>query len=52
VDDPKVSHKSPAVVDDFIEWVRNQYGEIGKLKVTRETSHEYLAMILYYTVPG
>jgi hypothetical protein len=52
VDNLKASHENPEVVDDFIEWVRKQYGEIGELKVTRRTGHEYLGMILDYTVPG
>jgi hypothetical protein len=36
VDDLKASQKNPEVVDDFIEWVRKQYGEIGALKSREE----------------
>jgi hypothetical protein len=52
VDDLKVSHHDPNVVDDFLEWIRGKDGEIGELKITRGKTHDYLGMILDYSVPG
>ena len=48
VDDMKISHKDPKVVDGFIDWLEKMYGddELGHVTVTRGKHHEYLAMKL------
>ena len=52
VDDLKISHKSPIVVTEFIDWIKRMYGKIGKVKVTRGKIHEYLGMKLDYSQDG
>jgi hypothetical protein len=52
VDDLKANHMKPQVVDDFIDWVKRQYGTIGEVKVTRGKFHTYLGMIWAYSEPG
>jgi riboflavin synthase len=47
VDDCKISHKSKKVVNETIEWVRDEYEVIfkdstGAIKVHRGTVHKYL----------
>ena len=47
VDDLKVSHKDPKVIDKFVKWVSHKYGdkEIGEVKAKRGRVHEYLGMV-------
>jgi hypothetical protein len=52
VDDLKISHKDPKVVDDFIQWVKTTYGSIGEVKTTRGKVHSYLGMRLDYSTEG
>jgi hypothetical protein len=52
VDDLKVSHQDPKVVSDFMEWIQDQYGKIGEVKVTRAQVLEYLGMKLCYDIKG
>jgi hypothetical protein len=52
VDDLKVSHASPKVIDDFLQWVTKTYGAIGEVKTTRGKIHEYLGMKLDYSIKG
>ena len=54
VDDVKSSHINPKVNDEFYNWCESMYGsdEMGHVKVVRGTKHDYLAMILDYSVPG
>jgi hypothetical protein len=52
VDDLKISHGDSRVVDGFIEWVKDTYGKIGEVKVTRGKVHDYLGMRLDYSTPG
>jgi hypothetical protein len=52
VDDLKASHKDPKVIDGFLEWIKQTYGSIGEVKVTRGKKHDYLGMKLDYSVPG
>jgi Reverse transcriptase (RNA-dependent DNA polymerase) len=52
VDDLKVSHRDEKVVSEFISWIKEQYGKIGAVKVTRGKVHEYMGMKLRYEVPG
>jgi hypothetical protein len=54
VDDLKSSHVDPRVNDDFHIWCEKVYGseELGHVKVTRGKIHDYLAMILDFSIPG
>ena len=54
VDDLKSSHKDPKINDLFHKWLESKYGnpEIGQVKATRGKRHDYLAMVLDYSIPG
>jgi hypothetical protein len=57
VDDCKISHVSNQVVEQTIEWLRQDYESIfedgsGKMKVSRGKSHKYLGMTLDFTTKG
>jgi len=52
VDDLKVSHKSKKVVNDFIQWIRNKYEDVTKVKPSHGKKNDYLAMMLDYSTPG
>lgn len=52
VDDLKVSHLHKSVVDNFLQWVQDTYGKIGKVKINQGKKHKYLGMTLDYSVPG
>ena len=51
VDDLKISHIKPSVVDDFLAWVTAIMGSIGEVKVSWGNVHQYLGKKLNYTVP-
>jgi hypothetical protein len=52
VDDLKVSHQDSKVVTNFLQWIKDTYGSIGKVKITRGKKHDYLGMKLDYSIPG
>jgi hypothetical protein len=57
VDDCKMSHRTPRVMDQTIEWLRQEYESIfedgsGEMTVSRGKVHTYLGMTLDYTVRG
>ncbi len=54
VDDLKVSHAKPKVIDEFIAWLDDKYGDekIGRVKAVRGKVHDYLAMKLDYKNKG
>ena len=54
VDDLKSSHVDPTVNDEFHKWLEEKYGndENGHVKATRGKRHNYLAMILDFSIPG
>ena len=54
VDDLKLSHVDSKVIDQMIEWLKKKYEdkEIGVIKPSRGKVHDYLAMILDFSVPG
>ena len=54
VDDLMISHEDPRVVDAFIEWCRQHYEdkEITAMKPSRGLVHDYLGVIMDYSVPG
>ena len=54
VDDCKISHVSPKVVDETIEWLRSEYEHIiedgsGLMKDHRGKTHKYLGMTLDFS---
>ena len=57
VDDCKLSHRKSRVMDDMIQWLRQEYESIfkdgsRKMTVSRGKVHKYLGMTLDYTVSG
>ena len=54
VDDLKASHQDTKVIDWFIEWVDNKYGDdkMGRVTAHCGKKHDYLAMILDYSEKG
>jgi hypothetical protein len=57
VDDLKVSHSNPKVMDRIIKYLRQEYESIfedgtGEMVVSRGKIHEYLGMTLDYSVRG
>jgi hypothetical protein len=51
VDDLKISHKDPNVVDDIIRKLSSIFGKEVPLTVNRGKVHEYLGMTLDYNIP-
>ena len=52
VDDCKISHTSPKVVSNTIDWLRSEYENVfedgsGLMKVHRGKTHKYLGMSLF-----
>jgi len=52
VNDAKSSHVDPKVNDSFIEWLKKECGQPGKVESSRGKKHDYLGMILDYSVEG
>ena len=54
VDNLKIFHKKKEVVDSLIEWLRTMYEdkEIGEIKRSRGTKHDYLGMELDFGTKG
>ena len=52
VDNLKSSHVDAKVNYKFLEWLKEKYRKIGKLKVTRGKMHTYLGMIFDYRTKG
>ncbi len=57
IDDCKISHKSSAVINDTIAWLRVEYKSIfedglGQMKVHRGKTHKYLDMSLDFSHKG
>lgn len=52
VDDLKVSHVDKTVVDEFIEWIQEKYGDVTKVKPSRGKKHDYLGMKFDYSESG
>jgi hypothetical protein len=57
VDDCKISHEHPKVVDETIDWLRAEYENIfedglGDMKVHRGKVHKYLGMTLDFSHKG
>ena len=57
VDDCKLSHASPWVLDEVIEWLQRDYKSIfedgsGAIKVAHGKKHKYLGMDIDFSVKG
>ena len=52
VDDLKMSHKDPKVMDAIHEKLNAKYGKEAPLTVQRGKVHEYLGMTIDYSIPG
>ena len=52
VDDIKSSHVDPKVNDQFHEWLQKTYGDVAEVKSKRGKVHDYLGMILDYSIEG
>ena len=52
VDDLKISHKDPKVVDRIIETLDSEYGKVGQMTIRRGMIHEYLGMKLDFSKAG
>jgi len=53
VDDLKISYESSTVVTEVIDILKKRYDKFKKsMSVTRGKVHEYLGMVLDFTVPG
>ena len=52
VDDLKISHKDPAVVDGIIASLNAEYGKVGEMTVRRGHKHDYLGMVLDFSNEG
>ena len=50
----KSSHIDSIVNDEFLKWLETTYAsdEIGQVKAVRGNRHDYLAMILDFSIPG
>jgi hypothetical protein len=57
IDDCKISHEYPAVIDDTIAWLKVKYESIfedgsGQMKVDRSKTHKYLCISLDFSHKG
>lgn len=52
VDDLKISHKDPKVVDRIIETLESEYGKVGQMTIRRGKIHDYLGMKLDFSKTG
>jgi len=50
VDDIKSSHEDSKVNDEFHDWLQQMYGDVAEVKSTRGKIHDYLGMILDYSI--
>ena len=52
VDDIKMSHKNQQVLEDLLTLLNDEFGKEAPLTVTQGKIHDYLGMVIDYTVPG
>ena len=52
VENLKLSHKDPKVIDKIITSLDDEYGKTGKMTVRRGKIHEHLGMTLDFSRPG
>ena len=49
VDDMKMSHEDPRVLESFIDWLTKKYGELKAPTIVRGDKHFYLGMTIDYS---
>ena len=52
VDDIKISHEDQQVLEDLLTLLNDKFGKEAPLTVTRRKIHNYLGIVIDYTVPG
>ena len=52
VDNIKISHKNQQVLEDLLTLLNDEFGKEAPLTVTRGKIHNYLGMVIDYTVLG
>ena len=52
VDNLKSSHIDPKVNDEFLQWIKDTFGQLSEVKKTQGPLHNCLGMMLDYSVPG
>ena len=52
VDDIKMSHENQQVLEDLLTLLNDEFGKEAPLTVTQGKIHDYLGMVIDYTVPG
>ena len=52
VDDLKASHKDQAVLDDFLDELRSEFGKEDELIENKGLIHEYLCITINYLIAG
>ena len=52
VDNIKMSHETQQVLEDLLMLLNDKFGKEAPLTVTRGNIHDYLGMVIDYTVPG
>ena len=51
-DDLKVSHKDHAVLDNFLNNLRSEFGQEDELTENKELVHKYLGITIHYSITG
>ena len=52
VDNLKSSHINPKVNNEFLQWIKDMFGQLSEVKMTQGQLHDYFGMTLNYSVPG
>ena len=52
IDDLKISHVDQAVVDQFVNDLKAEFGQLGEISVSEGKRHDYLGMFLDYNEDG
>ena len=52
VDDLKVSHKDQAVLEDFLNELRSEFGQEDELNENQGLVHKYLSITVGYSITG
>ena len=51
IDDLKISHKKKSVVDGVIQQIKETFGQLGEISISRGKRHDYLGMYLDFSEP-
>ena len=52
VDDLKMSHRKLSAIKDFAKLLNNEFGKETPIKESYGVKHEYLRMLLHYSMTG